>query len=90
MGVPGTIRTVVVEGGGRRRPTNVVRFDMLLFLMIPLSLLAFTVAIGPVLAMTLIEHHRAQNHGPARASADPGDPAATTATVEDDRNLVTV
>jgi len=31
---------------------------MLLFLMIPLSLLAFAVAIGPVLAMTLVEHHQ--------------------------------
>ena len=30
---------------------------MLLFLMIPVSLLAFAIAIGPVLAMTLVEHH---------------------------------
>ncbi len=31
---------------------------MLLFLMIPLTLLAFGVAVGPVLAMTVVEHRR--------------------------------
>jgi hypothetical protein len=36
---------------------HIVRTDMLLFLMIPVSLLAFTLAIGPVLVMTLMEHH---------------------------------
>ena len=29
---------------------------MLLYLMIPLALVAFTIAIAPVLAMTLVEH----------------------------------
>jgi len=34
-----------------RRP-----IDMLLYLMIPLALVAITIAIAPVLAMTLVEH----------------------------------
>ena len=49
---------------------------MLLFWMIPVSLLAFTVAIGPVLVMTLVEHR-------ARART-----AVVPATVTDDRRDV--
>ena len=49
---------------------------MLLFLMIPVSLLAFTVAVGPVLAMSLVEHH-------ARRRA-----AALPVRVADDRSHV--
>jgi hypothetical protein len=45
---------------------------MLLFLMIPLSLLAFTIAIGPVLVMTAVEHHSRARRSvvPARVAAD--------------------
>jgi hypothetical protein len=45
---------------------------MLLFLMIPLSLLAFTIAIGPVLVMTLVEHHARRRAAmvPARVTGD--------------------
>ena len=45
---------------------------MLLFLMIPVSLLAFAIAIGPVLAMTLVEHHACRRAAmvPARVTGD--------------------
>jgi hypothetical protein len=49
---------------------------MLLFLMIPVSVVAFALAVGPVLAMTLVEHH-------ARRRA-----AAAAVRVADDRHDV--
>jgi hypothetical protein len=36
-------------------PNPVVRTDMLLFLMIPLGLIACTIAVGPILASTVVQ-----------------------------------
>jgi len=50
---------------------------MLLFIMIPLVLVACTIAIGPVLAMTVLSHIEQR---PSRPTARPGraaDPAPT-------------
>jgi hypothetical protein len=61
---------------------------MLLFLMIPLSLLAFTIALGPVLAMTVIEHHRQRSTAvPAQVETDGTAPHEATSPVSDERTL---
>lgn len=57
---------------------------MLLFLMIPLTLVAFGVAVGPVLAMTVVEHRRGTWSG--HLAAGPG--GLRPVPVHDDRELV--
>ena len=65
---------------------------MLLFLMIPVSLLAFTIAIGPVLVMTLLEHraHERVAVAPARAGDDRHDARDGTERPERERTLTGV
>jgi len=73
-------------------PTDhIVRTDVLLFLMIPVSLLAFAVAIGPVLVMTLMEHHARKRAAvvPVRVGDDHHDGIDASAGSEYDRPLMT-
>ena len=58
--------------------------------MIPLSLLAFTIAIGPVLAMTVVEHHRSRSAVPAGVTPDRDGPIDAQARADDGRHLVGV
>ena len=63
---------------------------MLLFLMIVFSVVAFTIAIGPVLAMTINEH-RAQTRAAvefARLANDRRGPTVVGARATHDRHLV--
>ena len=65
---------------------------MLLFWMIPVSLLAFTVAIGPVLVMTLVEHHarRRAAVAPAAVIDNRREVIDAAASSRDDRHLTGV
>ena len=65
---------------------------MLLFLMIPVSLLAFTIAIGPVLVMTLVELHARERAAvaPARIIDDRSHVIDASARSEYDRPLTGV
>ena len=62
---------------------------MLLDLMIPLSLLAFAIAIGPVLVMTRVEHHARKRAAmvPVRVTDDRNDAVDAPARPDDDRPL---